>query len=230
MSRRLLAAGLLVLPAVAAAWFFAAELEAALQGALAWIEGLGAWAPAVYVAVSVLAVVLFAPATPFYMAAGLLFGLLEGTAWAFAVTTLAGAAAFLVARYLARDLVERRLRDHEAFRAVDRAVRREGLRAALLIRCSPLLPSSLLNYGLGLSALRFRDHLLGSVAAFPGTFLFVYYGKAFGDLAALFRGQGPERGPWYYALLIGGAAATLLATRQISLRARRILEACDSGE
>ncbi len=225
MSRRhAVAAGLVALPVVAALAAYRSELAGVLQAVFAWIDGVGPWAPAVYVAISALAIVLFLPAAPFYMAAGILFGLIAGTAWAFAAAVVAGGAAFLIARYLARERLEERLRDHDALEAVDRAVRREGLRAALLIRCSPILPSSLINYGLGLSGLRFRHHLVASVAALPGTFLYVYYGKALGDLTSLLRGGAPERGPAYYALLIAGMAATVLATRQITVRARRLLE------
>lgn len=47
-----------------------------------WIDGFGAIAPVVFVAVYVVAVVAFLPATPLTLLSGLVFGAVWGTLWA----------------------------------------------------------------------------------------------------------------------------------------------------
>ena len=71
------------------------------------IEAYGAWGPVLYVAGYVLAELLFVPALPLTLLGGLAFGPLWGTVYVSIASTLAAALAFLVARYLARDTVER---------------------------------------------------------------------------------------------------------------------------
>jgi uncharacterized membrane protein YdjX (TVP38/TMEM64 family) len=58
----------------------------------------------------------------------------------------------------------------------------------------------------------------------PGTFLFVYYGKLLGDVAAVAGGAEVERGPGYWLLLGLGIAATLAVTALITAKARQALQ------
>lgn len=136
---------------------------------------------------------------------------------------LGSAAAFLVARYLARSAVERRLAGDPRFAAVDRAIGREGRKIVLLLRLSPVIPFNLLNYGLGLTQVRFADYLIGSLGILPGTVLYVYYGKVAGDVAALAGGAG-QKGVAYYALLALGLVATVAATAVVTRSAQRSLQ------
>ena len=60
-------------------------------------------------------------------------------------------AAFLVGRYLARDMVVRKLQGSDRFRAVDSALKSGGWWIVLLLRLSPVFPFNLLNYAYGLT-------------------------------------------------------------------------------
>ena len=57
----------------------------------------------------------------------------------------------------------------------------------------------------------------------PGTFLYVYYGKALGSLAAVAGGAAPERGTGDWVLLGVGLAATIAVTMFVTRIARRAL-------
>src|SRR5882672_9664552 len=57
----------------------------------------------------------------------------------------------------------------------------------------------------------------------PGTFLYTYYGKVVGDVAAVVAGTSPPRGPEYYVLLGMGLAATVAVTVIITRAARAAL-------
>lgn len=188
-----------------------------------YIAGLGAVGPLVFIAGYAVATVAFIPGSLLTLAAGAVFGLVTGVAVVFAGATLGSTLAFLVARYVARGAVERRLASNERFAAVDRAIAEQGGRIVFLLRLSPAFPFSLLNYALGLSRVRLRDYVLASPGMLPGTVLFVYYGKLAGDVAAVAGGAQPDRGTAYYALLVVGLLATLLVTMLVTRVARRAL-------
>jgi uncharacterized membrane protein YdjX (TVP38/TMEM64 family) len=189
----------------------------------AWVDGLGFWGPVVFAIGYALAVVAFVPGSLLTLAAGAIFGLLEGTVTVFVAATLGASGAFLVARHLARPAVERRLAGNPRFAAIDRAVGREGRRIVFLLRLSPAFPFNLLNYALGLTNVRFSDYLVASAGMLPGTLLYVYYGKLLGEVAALAGGARVERGAAYYAVLGLGLLATVAVTTLVTRTARRAL-------
>lgn len=189
----------------------------------AWVDGVGVWGPVVFVIGYAVATVAFVPGSLLTLAAGALFGLLEGTVYVFAGASTGAALAFLVSRYLARDAVERRLRGHPRFATIDRAIGREGLKIVTLLRLSPVFPFNLLNYALGLTRVRFVDYLVASLGMIPGTFLYVYYGKALGTLAAVAGGAEIERGAGYWVVLSLGLVATVVVTTFVTRIARRAL-------
>ncbi len=188
-----------------------------------WVGGLGVWGPVVFILGYALATVAFIPGSLLTLAAGAIFGLARGTGFVLVGATLGASAAFLVGRYVARRAVERRLAGRPRFRAIDQAVGREGLKIVTLLRLSPVFPFNLLNYALGLTRVRFRDYLIACLAMLPGTFLYVYYGKALGSLAAVAAGAEVERGVGYWLVLGAGLVATVVVTLFITRIARRTL-------
>lgn len=189
-----------------------------------WVDSLGVWGPAVFVIGYALAVVAAAPGAILTLAAGAIFGVLEGTAYVFVAATLGASGAFLIARYLARGMIERRLNSSDRFDAIDRAVGNEGLKIVFLLRLSPVFPFNVLNYALGLSRIRFVDYLLASVGMIPGTLLYVYLGNVAGELGAALGGAGAERGFGYWAVLVLGLVATAAVTVLVTRTARGALQ------
>jgi uncharacterized membrane protein YdjX (TVP38/TMEM64 family) len=200
----------------------------ALPHVAAWIERAGPWGPVAYIGGYVVACVALVPGALPTMAAGVLFGLSAGTLYAFVGETLGGVAAFLVARRVARPLVERRLAGTPRFAAIDRAVATNGRRIVFLLRLSPLFPFNFLNYALGITGVRLVDYTLASVAMLPGAFLYVYYGKLIGDVALLASGETTHVGAGYWALLGVGLVATIVVTTAIARLANQaLIEATD---
>src|SRR5688500_18255110 len=177
-----------------------------------WVQGLGVWGPVVFIAGYAVAAVALLPGSVLTLAAGAIFGLLGGTAYVFVGAVIGSSLAFFVARYLARNAVERRLAGNPRFAAVDRAIGREGRKIVFLLRLSPVFPFNLLNYALGLTRVRFVDYLVASLGMLPGTLLYVYYGKVIGDVAALASGAAVERDAAYWITLGVGLAATIAVT------------------
>jgi uncharacterized membrane protein YdjX (TVP38/TMEM64 family) len=214
----LLALGL----AVAAAWVV---LGGDPRQLAAWAEQRGRAGMAIFVVAYASAVVAFVPASVLTLAAGAVYGTAVGVPLVLAGATLGAAAAFLVSRYVARGWVERRLAGVPRFAAIDEAVGSGGFTLVFLLRLSPVVPFTLLNYALGATRVRFRDYVLASVGMLPGSLLYVYSGALAREVASLPAGTGtaPDTARW--ALLGLGLAATAAATVLVTRAARRALEA-----
>lgn len=218
-AKRWLARGSAAVTLVIALLAIGRAAELPLRNFAMWVDGLGPLAPVVFIAGYVVATVAFVPGSILTLAAGAIFGVVRGTAYVLAGASLGSAAAFLVARYALRPLVERKLAGNERFQRIDRVVEKEGGKMVLLMRLSPLLPFNALNYALGISKVGFVPYFLGSAGMIPGTLLYVYYGKLAGDLTTLGRNH-IARGPEYYAVLGLGLIATM-AVAVISARAAK---------
>ena len=189
-----------------------------------WVDSLGVWGPIAFMAGYAIAAVAFIPGSILTLAAGAIFGLARGTLYTLIGASVGATLAFLIARYAARRAIEKRLEGNPKFARIDEAVARQGLKITTLLRLSPVFPFNLLNYGLGLTRVRLRDYVLACFGMLPGTFLYVYYGKALGSLAAIAGGAEVERGPKDWALLGLGLVATVAVTMIVTRIARRALD------
>ncbi len=195
-----------------------------LRSALAWIQGLGAWGPAIFILLYVLATVGFLPGSILTLGAGGIFGMAKGFVAVSCAATLGATAAFLIGRYLARDWVSRRITGSARFEAIDEAVGREGWKIVGLTRLSPVFPFNLLNYAFGVTRVSLRDYVLASwIGMMPGTLLYVYLGSLAGDLATLGAGQR-ARTPAEWTLYIVGLLATVAVAVTVTRLARGALQ------
>jgi uncharacterized membrane protein YdjX (TVP38/TMEM64 family) len=173
---------------------------------------------AAFCAVSVIASLLLVPAWLFTIAAGAVFGMGWGLVAAIASAAGSVLAAFLAARYALRRPFERLAHRHATFKAMDAAVAKEGWKVVALLRLSPIVPSSLKSYFLGLTRIRLAPYAAASIAAmFPGILLKVYVGAAG-------RGVLSEGGALNWAMFAAGVAATLALAFLLGRSARKKLE------
>jgi len=228
VSRAVLALLLAGAIAVALAYrerFDPAAIEATLSAA-------GPAGPLLFMALYALAAVLFLPGSLLTLAGGALFGPWLGTLYSLTGATAGAALAFLVARYLAADAVERRA-GARLRRLVD-GVSAEGWRFVAFVRLVPLFPFNLLNYALGLTRIRFAPYLLATaLCMLPGAAAYSWLGHA--GRAALAGGEG-----WVQTGLLALAALALVwflprlvgrlrrgATLEVGELARRLREEPD---
>jgi len=191
--------------------------------ALAAIRSLGPWAWFAYILLYVVAAVAWVPGSILTLASGAIFGLWLGLVLTLAGATIGATAAFLVARYLAREPIERRLGDSPKLKAIDRALAEQGAKLVFLIRLSPAVPFNALNYALGLTGVKLRSYIWTSFLGMaPGTFLYVYAGFAAGQVAG--AADANPRGPGYWVMLGVGLIATIAATMLVTRVARRTVE------
>ena len=200
------------------------QLSTQLPKITAAVDSLGAWGPVVFIATYALACVAFVPASLLTLAAGALFGVVKGTLIVLTGATIGAMAAFLVARYVARDWVAKRVQRDPRFAAIDSAIAEQGRKVVFLLRLSPVIPFNVLNYALGLTKVRAMDYLIASVGMIPGTVLYVYTGKLASMVVGASSGVTPPRGPAFYTVLGLGLAATAAVTVLITRTARRALD------
>ncbi len=194
---------------------------------VAWVRDLGWLAPLAYGAIYAASVPFFVPGSLLTLTAGALFGLWPGVPVAFLGAVAGSTLAFLASRHLARPWAESWAARHPRWAAIDRAVADDGARIVFLLRLTPLVPFTALNYLLGLTRLRLRDFWLAALGMLPGTLLYVYYGAVLGDVTAVAAGARPPRTGAHYALLAVGLAAAALVAWRVSRAARRALAGTD---
>ncbi len=199
------------------------QLSAQLPRLTAAVDALGVWGPIVFIAGYAIACVAFVPASLLTLAAGALFGVLRGTMFVLIGATIGALAAFLIARYLARDWIAARLAKDTRFAAIDAAIAEQGRKVVFLLRLSPVIPFSVLNYALGLTKVRIGDFVLASVGMLPGTLLYVYSGNLASVVVGATDATAPAKGPAFYAVLGLGLAATAAVTILVTRLARKAL-------
>jgi uncharacterized membrane protein YdjX (TVP38/TMEM64 family) len=199
------------------------QLSGQLPRLTAAVDALGVWGPVVFIAGYAIACVAFVPASLLTLAAGALFGVMRGTVFVLAGATLGSLAAFIIARYLARDWIAARLAKDTRFAAIDAAIAEQGRKVVFLLRLSPVIPFSVLNYALGLTKVRIGDFVLASVGMLPGTLLYVYSGKLASVVVGATDATAPAKGPAFYTVLGLGLAATAAVTVLITRVAKRAL-------
>lgn len=194
-----------------------------LQQALEWIESLGSIGAIAFIGIYIIATIAFLPAFILTLGAGVLFGVWWGSVYVFIGATLGAIAAFLVGRYLVRDWVAKKIAGNAKFRAIDRAVGKEGLKIVLLTRLSPIFPFNLLNYALGVTGVSIQDYIIGSIGMIPGTMMFVYIGSLAGSVALIGTETAPTNPTLQWTIRIVGFVATIAVTIYITRIAKQAL-------
>jgi uncharacterized membrane protein YdjX (TVP38/TMEM64 family) len=220
VARLLAAAVLMALAAGAAVWLPVREMAV---GFLDWTRALGPGGAVLIGLAYVPAAVLLVPGALLTLGAGFAYGVGVGLVAVSAGSTLAACVAFLLGRTLLREAVEAKLANHPRFRALDRAVAREGFKIVLLTRLTPVLPYTFLNYTYGLTSVSLRDYALASwIGMLPGTLMYIYVGSALKSLAELATGSR-TRGPAEWTLFALGLVATVAVSVLVTRLARRAL-------
>lgn len=142
-----------------------------------WLAGTGIMAPLLFVGIYAISTVLFLPGSVLTIAGGVLFGPIWGTFYSLTGATIGATMAFLIARYLASDLIFRKTGGK--LRQLIEGVEVEGWRFVAFVRLVPLFPFNLLNYALGLTRIRLFHYIVTSyVCMLPGAVAYTYLGYA----------------------------------------------------
>ena len=142
-------------------------------------------AVAIFMAVYIVQTALSLPgAALLSLAAGALFGSIAGTLYANIAATIGATLAFLVTRYLLRDMVLDKFGSQ--LEGMNRELEARGGNYLLFLRLVPLFPFFLINLAAGLTTLPLRTFIIGTaLGIIPGGFVFVNAGASLATVDSL---------------------------------------------
>jgi uncharacterized membrane protein YdjX (TVP38/TMEM64 family) len=154
----------------------------------AWIESFGPLAPLFFIAGYILAEIFFVPGLPITILGGVAFGPVWGTVYVSIASTIGVALTFFIARYGAREMVERWVAASPRLAKIDHAIVRHGWRIVMITRLVPLFPFNLQNYVYGLTRIEFWRYLLVSWSCMlPATAAYTFAGGALSEASGDIR-------------------------------------------
>jgi uncharacterized membrane protein YdjX (TVP38/TMEM64 family) len=118
------------------------------------------------------------------LASGAVFGVLAGTFYAVVAATIGACLAFMVTRYLLRDVVLNRF--GARLEGLNRELESRGLNYLLFLRLVPLFPFFLINLAAGVTRVPLRIFFIGTLCGIiPGAFVFVNAGASLTTIDSL---------------------------------------------
>ena len=138
-----------------------------------FLEKVGMWAPVVYVAVYAVGVCFFLPGTLLTGLGAAIFGAYWGFLYVWVGAMFGASAAFWIGRTLGREFAASLIGDR--LKKYDNAIERNGFATVLYLRLV-YFPFTLMNFGMGLTKVRFWDYLFGTgLGIVVGTFIFTFF-------------------------------------------------------
>lgn len=180
---------------------------------------------ALFLAIEIMALLLTTPTWLMSGLAGYAYGFVWGFVLAWPALIFSASVVFIVGRTIAKKWVASRSAETHFWKAVDRAVQKEGFKVTLLMRLAVALPQNLITYMLSATSLRLRDFVWGSLWGYlPATIVHVYVGSHVENAAAFVAGESQSRGPGTWVTAALGLILTVSMLIVISRRARKALD------
>ena len=147
-----------------------------IQGRIEELRG-SLWLPAGFIALYAVSTALALPGSILTIAGGVIFGFWGGTLFNTIGANIGANAAFLLARKLGKEGIDK-LAGGRAGR-LDETTRQHGFLGLLVLRLVPLVPFNALNFGSGLSGIKWRDYALATgIGILPGTMVYTFFADA----------------------------------------------------
>jgi uncharacterized membrane protein YdjX (TVP38/TMEM64 family) len=138
-----------------------------------FLNAAGFWAPLLFILVYAVGVCLFVPGTLLTALGAAIFGPYWGFLYVWIGAMFGASAAFWIGRTLGRDFATSVIGDR--LKKYDDAIERNGFAAVLYLRLV-YFPFTLLNFGMGLTKVRFWDYFAGTgLGILVGTFIFTFF-------------------------------------------------------
>lgn len=136
-----------------------------------YINSFGVLSPIIYIIMFTLVPLTLFPDSILAVAGGMAFGLIYGTLYTIIGAVFGATLSFYIARFLGRDVVNKLV--HGKGKWFENGVEKKGFFVVLMLRLIPLVPFDIISYGAGLSKIKFKDFLLGTVIGIvPGVLVF----------------------------------------------------------
>ncbi|MEE8479624.1 MAG: VTT domain-containing protein, partial [Desulfobacterales bacterium] len=138
-----------------------------------FLELVGFWAPLVYIVIYSVGVCLLLPGTLLTGLGAAIFGAYWGFLYVWIGAMIGASAAFFIGRTLGRDFAASLIVDK--LKKYDDAIERNGFATVLYLRLV-YFPFTPMNFGMGLTKVRFWDYFAGTgLGIIVGTFIFTFF-------------------------------------------------------
>ncbi|MFZ1955309.1 MAG: TVP38/TMEM64 family protein [Desulfobacterales bacterium] len=138
-----------------------------------FLDTAGFWAPLVFILIYTVGVCLFVPGTFLTGLGAAIFGPYLGFVYVWFGAMLGASAAFVIGRTLGREFAASLVGDR--LKKYDEAIERNGFATVLYLRLV-YFPFTPLNFGMGLTRVRFWDYVAGTgLGIVVGTFIFTFF-------------------------------------------------------
>ena len=138
-----------------------------------FLENAGFLAPLAFIIVYAAGVCLFVPGTLLTALGAAIFGPYFSFLYVWVAAMLGSSLAFFIGRYLGRDFAASLIGDR--LRKYDEAIERNGFATVLYLRLV-YFPFTPMNFGMGLTRVRFWDYFSGTaLGIIVGTFIFTFF-------------------------------------------------------
>jgi uncharacterized membrane protein YdjX (TVP38/TMEM64 family) len=145
-----------------------------------------------FIAAYILQTALSLPgAAVFSLAAGAVFGAVMGTVYVNVGATIGATLAFLVTRYLFRDVIQNKFGTRLG--KINTELETRGFNYLLFLRLVPVFPFFLINLGAGLTGMPLRTFFLGTmVGIIPGSFVYCNAGASLAAINSMSEVASPR--------------------------------------
>lgn len=181
-----------------------------------WINDLGWLAPVLFLITYCLATLMLLPTMVLTLAGGALFGPVIGTILNLFGATWGAACAFLITRHLLYDWFDKK--KGERINKLIAGVDQRGWLFVAVLRLFPIIPFNLVNYGLGVTGIKFRLYLITTfIFLIPSEIIYTYFGYAGMDALS-------TPGPIYKngGILLSGLAILFLCVVKLVKRKKEL--------
>lgn len=138
-----------------------------------FISSIGFWAPVVFFAIYAVGVCFLIPGTVLSAAGALAFGPYWGTVYNWIGAMIGAFTAFWIGRTLGREYAASLIGDR--LKKYDDAIERNGFATVLYLRLV-WFPFTPMNFGMGLTKVRFWDYFFGTgLGIIVGTFIYTFF-------------------------------------------------------
>lgn len=140
-----------------------------------WLAPFGQWAPAVFIGLFVVAMMLMV--IPYSLMCGvgaLFFGLAWGTLWSVLGATLGAIAVYSLSKVLGKAIIHKQA-GNPRWENLNQRLEKDGFYYLLLVRTLAILPFNLLNFACAFTAIKLRHFVFANlIGLIPSAFVYGY--------------------------------------------------------
>ena len=131
--------------------------------------------------------------------------------------------AMLIGRFVLYSWVKKKAEKYPLLKAIDFAIKKEGIKLIILLRLCPLIPFDMLNYLMGISGITITHYCIGNLGMIPGTIAYVFIGTTISDIADASNGSS-DQSKIFLIFAIVGSILAIIGIVWISIVAKRYLK------